>query len=306
MRKVRLRDRADGLVFGLLGGSNIGGIIQGREALVVDSGLDKESARKIIRALHEEEAVPRALLITHGHADHFGGAAAFIKRAPVPLYASPFEAHFIEEPRLEPLFLAGGAAPFTALRGKFTQAKTGALVTDYLEAGTLTIDDFALEVIPLPGHSPQQVGFGLDGVLFCGDALFPHNILDRHPILFCHDMDAWLTTLATFPTLVERYPLVLPGHGEPLNAEQALTLARANAQRLEEIRAQVWEHLDDPITPDGLLRTVADFYRVELSAPAFYLLSRTTIQAALTSLEAQGEAESIVEGNRWLWRRRKG
>ncbi len=292
-----------GSAYALLGGSNLGAVIIGDEAVVIDAGLDKESARKMVRALGEEAVRPVALLITHGHADHFGGAAAFIKRAKVPLYAPPFEAHFIEEPRLEPLFLNGGAAAITSLQGKFTQAKQGAKVTAFITPGWLEIGPFRLEVIPLPGHSPQQVGLGWEKVLFCGDALFPRSTLDRHPILFCYDMDAWLETLSAFPTLMERYHLVQPGHGEILRAEEAIALAEANAARLEEIRARVLEALRTPHTPEELLEQIAENYNVHFTAPAFYLLSRVTILAALTSLERAGLAAPRIESHRLLWQR---
>jgi hypothetical protein len=34
----------------------------------------------------------------------------------------------------------------------------------------------SLEVARLPGHSPNQVGIGHGGVLFCGDAVFSSEV----------------------------------------------------------------------------------------------------------------------------------
>lgn len=61
--------------YALTGGSNIGVIVHEGAALMVDAGLDPDTARKALRELAGLNADPVAIALTHGHADHFGAPA---------------------------------------------------------------------------------------------------------------------------------------------------------------------------------------------------------------------------------------
>lgn len=285
--------------FALTGGSNIGVIVREGRAVIVDAGLDKDAAKKALRAAEGTGAKVAALVITHGHADHFGGAGWLAQQAGIPVYAPPLEAVFAVQPLLEPLFLYSGAAPITELQGKFTLARQGVKSITPLETGPQEIAGIPLDIIPLPGHAPQQIGVGAGDTCYCGDGVFPDETLERHPILFCTDMDAWLATLERFSTL--HYTWYVPGHGEPL--QDIASLAERNAARLREIRTWVWESLTTPQEAHDVLHDVAARYGVTFAAPQFFLLALTTIHAALTSLQIAGEAAVEIAENRMMWRR---
>jgi glyoxylase-like metal-dependent hydrolase (beta-lactamase superfamily II) len=285
--------------FALTGGSNIGVIVREGRAVIVDAGLDKDAAKKALRAVENAGAKVQALVITHGHADHFGGAGWLAQQANIPVFASPLEATFATQPLLEPLFLYGGAAPIAELQGKFTLARQGVDTIVLLEPGAQEIAGIPLDVIPLPGHAPQQIGVAAGDTCYCGDVVFPEETLARHPILFCADMDAWLATLERLPTLA--YAWYVPGHGEPL--QDITPLAERNASRLREIRAWVWESLATPQEAHSVLRAVAVRYDVAFAAPQFFLLALTTIHAALTSLQVAGQASVEMVENQMVWRR---
>lgn len=286
--------------YALTGGSNTGVLVKDGYAVMIDAGLDRDTAKKTLRALEGAGAHLAAITITHGHADHFGGAGWLAQRADVPVYASPLEGTFAAQPLLEPLFLNGGAAPIAELRGKFTLAKQGVEVITPLAAGPREIAGIAMDVIPLPGHAPEQVGISHEDTFYCGDVVFPESTLKRHPILFCADLDAWLATLERLPDL--NYAWFVPGHGEPV--QNIVPIAETTAARLREIRALVRDALVTPQEPYAVLRAVAAQYGVTFTAPQFFLLALTTIHAALTSLQSAGEAEVVMENNRMLWRRR--
>ncbi|MBI4758879.1 MAG: MBL fold metallo-hydrolase, partial [Chloroflexi bacterium] len=59
-------------IYCLVGGSNVGLIVQDRRAVAVDTGLDKDSAKEVTLALNSLGARLEAMVITHAHADHFG------------------------------------------------------------------------------------------------------------------------------------------------------------------------------------------------------------------------------------------
>ncbi len=290
--------------YALTGGSNIGMIVHERSALMVDAGLDPDTARKALRELEGLDADLVAIALTHGHADHFGGAAWAAERYETPVFASPLEGAFAEHPILEPLFLYGGAAPIEELRSKFTLAERGTERTKPLSPGRVTLAGVPVEIVALPGHAPEQVGIAYPGeapTLYCGDVVFPKSTLDRHPILFCADMDAWLATLARVPELP--YARFVAGHGAPIT--DVAPLAEATAARLREIRGLTLGAIGEPAEPYGVLRAVAAHYGVAFTAPQFFWLSLTTIQAALTSLQGAGQAEVVMVDNRVLWRARR-
>lgn len=291
------RDFGDG-TYALLGGSNIGVIVREGRAVMVDAGLDRSVSKKALRQIEALGARLEAIVLTHGHADHFGGAGWLAERG-VPVYAPPLEGVFAAQPLLEPLFLYGGAAPIAELRGKFTLAEEAIPRLEALGSGALTLAGIPLELIPLPGHSPAQMGVACGETFYCGDVVFPQMTLARHPILFCADLDAWLETLAVLPRLP--FARFVPGHGEP--AADITPLAAANAARLREIRAQVWAALVEPREPAEVLRAVAAHFEASFTAPQFYFLALTTIHAALTSLQRAGEAAATLRANQLLWQR---
>ncbi|MDC7239158.1 MAG: MBL fold metallo-hydrolase, partial [Spirochaetales bacterium] len=55
------------------GPTNIGFIVTGNSTVLVDSGNDKESGRKLNKLLKEREWILKAVLNTHSNADHIGG-----------------------------------------------------------------------------------------------------------------------------------------------------------------------------------------------------------------------------------------
>jgi len=288
-------------IFHLQSGSNMGLVVQGGKGLLIDAGLDKDGARRALRAADELGVAPEAVFITHAHADHFGGAYFLQRRMDVPVYAPPLEAAMVENPIIEPLYLFGGAAPIGELRHKFTLAKP-CRVDHVVGAGPLEIGPFRVEVVGLAGHAPNQVGLAVGDVLFCADAVFPAETLEKHKIPFCFDLDEWLETLERLPGLP--YTRFAPGHGPAYGSGEEITSAcAANRERLEEIRALVYDLLEEPRETSALVRRVADHFGLQVTTATAYFLTRTTILAALSSLERAGEVTPLMEENLLLWQR---
>jgi len=285
-------------VLHLESGSNAGILLKDGHAIIIDAGLDRSAAKEILSALQEIHAQPIALIITHAHADHFGGAAALAKRAEMPVAATAFEATIIQHPIWEPIFLFAGASPIAELRHKFTLAPA-APVSRIIEPGKLLLPPFELDVIPLFGHAPAQVGIAFDDVLFCADAFFPTDTLAKHPIPFIHDMDAALDSLERLEE--SDYSWYAPGHGPAV--EDPAGVIQANRQRLEQIREACWEALGAPQEPAAILAHVSRALGETLSDPASYALAQTTVHAALSSLQSAGRARVFVENDRLMWER---
>ena len=105
------------------GGANIGVIAQEGRCLIIDSGMDKDAGRDILNQVKKLGLTPTALLITHAHADHFGGAHYLVRQTGLKVYATRVEAAVMSGPILEPLYLFSGAQPPRELQHKFLLAK---------------------------------------------------------------------------------------------------------------------------------------------------------------------------------------
>ena len=120
-----------------------------KQAAVIDPGGD---APAVERAL--EGAELRYILLTHGHYDHTGAAAALQKAHPeAALYIHRADFQGVD-PNLFPLGTQVSEVKF------------------YGEGDELPLGDTKVEVLYTPGHSEGSVTLRCGELLFCGDTLF--------------------------------------------------------------------------------------------------------------------------------------
>ena len=149
-------------------------IIDGDDGVtLVDTGLPKQQGRieSGLTAIGRSLEDVRAIVITHAHADHVGGAAALKTSTGAPLYASATDAPAIrgEEPKPTPPVL-DRVSFLTPVYRLLPDAEAVAVDHFVGEADVLPGD---LSIIATPGHTPGHVSYLLDrsgGVLFVGDA----------------------------------------------------------------------------------------------------------------------------------------
>jgi len=151
-------------------------IVDGDDGVVlVDTGLPKRQGA-IIEGLSDigrSTKDVRAILITHAHFDHFGGAAALRSASDAPVYASHMDAKVIrgDKPTEPPPVLE--RLPFIASVMKLLP-QPASLPVDHIVAEGFDQDlpeDFT--AIDTPGHTEGHLSYLLNrrgGVLFVGDA----------------------------------------------------------------------------------------------------------------------------------------
>jgi glyoxylase-like metal-dependent hydrolase (beta-lactamase superfamily II) len=285
----------------LRGGSNAGLIIgpQGNEAVLVDTGLDGDTAKKILRIVERLGLRLTGVTITHAHADHFGGAALIRARSGVPIYAPALEAAVIENPLLEPLYLFSGASPIVELTHKFTLAEA-CTVDAILREGTMEIGGVTIHAIAAPGHAPNQMMVAGGGACYMADACFAPSILDKHGIPFYVDVVQAAETLQMLQKFDGRYDFFVPGHREPVEAIGSW--AELNLRRIAEIRNAVSAALECSARADDILIGAADRLGVTIPNPVIHCLMQTTVYSCLSALQAEGRASVAVDANRLVWK----
>jgi glyoxylase-like metal-dependent hydrolase (beta-lactamase superfamily II) len=283
-------------VYHLQSGANAGLIVADGQALVIDAGLDDDMGKRIKRTLESLKVSLAALILTHGHADHFGGAA-YLRRAlpPFSVYAPPLEAAFISNTALEGMMLSAGAAPIDQLRGKFTLAQACA-VDQPLAHGALNLLGCELEIVPLPGHSPNQIGVRYRDILFSADAFLPSAALQKYPVPFTVHMAQALESLARLSALDG--VLFAPGHGAQLSDARAVIAH--NSAVLQRLIETTFEQLRAAPANDGALtQQVCAALGDPLPNAVSYGLARTAVQAALVYLYERGQVAFEAGG---FWR----
>ena len=324
MQLIELKEN----VWVIQGGANIGVITHEDRCLIIDSGMDKDTGQNILKQVKKLGLTPTALLITHAHADHFGGAHYLVRQTGLQVYASSVEASVMSGPILEPLYLFGGAQPPKELQHKFFLAKP-CQVDVILEGNELSVDHIPLKVIPLPGHSPEQVGVVYDDILFVGDAYLTPEILDKHHIPFYSDIQAGLQTLDFLKTLVKNpeafkpdllspssesipntknnpFKLVVAGHGELYSSiDQVHQVIDYNGHRLHSILEEVKIALEigAPGSASDVLSFVAAKHGASITSLSQHALYNTTVQAALSALYTQNVIQPAFHDNRLMWQR---
>lgn len=278
--------------------TNIGVIAVGGSAVLIDSGIDGDTAKKVLQLLSKEGLTPKALINTHSHADHCGGNHYLKQKSEIRIYAPAWEADIIENPYFEPFFLFSGANPPKGLQNKFLMAKPSTV--DYIltaEENGFKIEGMELKIVPLPGHSVNQIGIAVEGVLFCGDFVFSREVLNKHKIPFCADIEKQQKTLQD--ESLKGYSMYIPSHGEPV--ESISEMAEAYLEVIGKVKKDIAELLAAPKTTEQLCKELCCSYEVNMKSLQQFYLMQTAIMAYISAMYNEQMITGKVENNSLVW-----
>jgi glyoxylase-like metal-dependent hydrolase (beta-lactamase superfamily II) len=283
-------------VFCIPGAVNIGVIKSGEKAILVDTGLDKDTGRRIFRRLDKLGLKISAIINTHSHADHFGGNNYIVEKSGAKVIAPEIEAGMIQYPYIEPLYLYS-AHPVRDLMSRFLMAKPSGV--DHVlrsEKHSISIAGKEVNVIPLPGHAPNQIGLEVDGVLFCADTVFSEKIIDKYGIPLFMDIEKQKKTLTKIEKM--KCDLFVPSHAEP--TEDISSLVDLNLGVIERVEDLILS-FNSPKTTEEIFKEVLDYFEITVNNFIEYSLALSTVKAYLSSLYNSGELNAFFDNNVLYW-----
>ncbi len=171
---------------------------ESRNGVIIDPGADED---KIEAELSRLNLTPRAILLTHAHADHIGAVNPLREHYQIPVLAGDGEQNLMSNPN---------ANMSTFLDAPIVVEPPIRWLSD---EELVVIEDLAFKVLATPGHSPGGICF-LDesgGIAFVGDTLF-YGSIGRTDFPGCsHEtlIDSINQKLLKLPDNIVCYP----GHG---------------------------------------------------------------------------------------------
>ncbi|MDO9108302.1 MAG: MBL fold metallo-hydrolase [Coriobacteriia bacterium] len=247
-----------------------------------------------------EDAAPFAgvpidrLAITHGHADHFS-VGHVIRAAGAHVWVARDDASLVENPDIN-------------IRGMFSWAKPGDFLTTKLFRGVpCGVDEYIEDwddpralAIPLPGHTMGHYGFlTRDRVLFSGDAFYPMDLWERHPLPYAIDPGMVVSSLERIRAADCDW--IVPAHARPLAREDAEEHIDFHVSQIREIEELLVDRLRTEHTTEQAVAMVSA-ERGLTESPAAYWLAVATVKGFLGELLSRQQLEFFVREHAGWWR----
>jgi len=244
--------------------------------IIIDTMLGTEAAENVRRAFETVTAKPvRAIIYTHSHSDHTGGAEVFARGHQPEILTKPPAANRLEGydtlseiltqragrqfgSSLEPEDKIPGIAPVHRPMGGRGEGKLPPTRRVDGNRETLEIEGIELELIPAPGETEDHllVWLSASRVLICGDnfyASFPNLYAIRGTAY--RDVSQWIQSLDLMIDLGAEH--LISGHARPItgadHVRQVLTDYR---DAIAFVQDETLKGANQGLTPDELAASI--------------------------------------------------
>lgn len=209
--------------------ANVFLVAQGENSFLIDSGYEKEAAALAddLRREGFDPAKLRAIILTHGHHDHAGGATFFRQHFQTPILAGAADAHLLAAgTAVEPLCPTNAMARRRLpddQTARFSGFAADRLLEQPLELEPLT--GIPGTITSLPGHTEGSLIVTIPGAAFVGDLLRGAVAGDSAEVHFymCDLEDNRADVRLLLHSLAPNAELFFPGHFGPLRREEVAT-----------------------------------------------------------------------------------
>ena len=156
-----------------------------------------------------------------------------------------------------------------------------------------------IEVIPLPGHFFNMVGFRMpDGVVFIADCISSRETLEKYAVSFIYDVGAYLETLDQVEKM--EAAMFVPAHAEV--SADIKELIRYNRNKVHEVADRILSICKEPMCFERILQGVFKAYGLAMNFEQ-YVLVGSTVRSYLSWLKDNGKLSAEFQDNMLLWQR---
>lgn len=299
-------------VYVIPGSTNVGVITNEKdssiEVYLVDSGsteIDGEYILDVLKAFFEQlgqSFTIKAILTTHGHADHCGAHNFLKEETGCELWASKHEQGNMETPVIQSACLWGGYPPHEMRTLFFMPSPT------YVDRFICQDDVIELSLsrkisfLPLTGHSYDAVCVIITDkkdhkVIFPGDNIFPRNEIMDHWIPLILNPVEYMDSLDKLCAM-DKVDWCIPSHGDFLskNINEAAELDKI---AIISTRTCILDSLKTKkrLTVEDIVKYVADKNEMHLSLSQ-YALIHSTIKSYISIMHDAREIKMEVDNNK--------
>ena len=278
------------------------------DVYLVDSGcteIDGEYVLDVLKAFFEQLGQTfslKAIITTHGHADHCGAHNFLQQETGCKIWAAKHEQGAMETPVMQSAILWGSYPPHELRTLFFMPSST---YVDRFISGQDIIElsgGRRLSFLPLTGHSYETLCVIISDknnhkVLFPGDNIFPRNEIINHWIPLIMNPVEYMESLDKL-CQIEKVDWCIPSHGDFLrrNINEA---AELNKIAIISTRTCILDSLKSKkrLTVEEIVKYVADKNDMKLTLSQ-YALVHSTIKSYLSVMHDAREIKMEVDANK--------
>lgn len=265
-------------------------VFKNKNCLIIDTGINNTQARKIEEVLINNGLHPKYIINTHSHIDHCGGNSYFKNNYTGCLfYSSNKEKVYMEN--IELCFeMLSGSKPLKEL----IRTNKSINVDFVLDYGINKINDEKFEIIPLKGHTKEQIGIITpEKVCFLGDSVFSYATMKKYSIPYLYDIEESINTLNTIKDIDADYFVL--GHGKNIIEKNELSsLVDKNLDNIKNYINQILELLDQPLTKEDILQNLAILNDISMNFTQYHV-DLSTVGSFITYLHDKDYIDSSLQ-----------
>jgi len=214
-----------------------GVIVSSEGAVVVDTLPFPQETRQLLAFIRQRGLQVPYVINTHSHADHTNGSYLFEEAT---LIAHQGCREILRQHGQKVLEEAKAETPEVA------EVRLRLPSVTFDQGATLRLGDRTMQLIPLPGHTPDSIGVYVeeDKILFAGDAVMPV------PYIVGGDRMALMDSLR----LIRKLGLenIVQGHGEVILRGEVEEVLETSIHYLETIYEKVKEAIETRASPEAV------------------------------------------------------